>query len=216
MTNAVWDWLNGGKDALDSFRDYASDTFKQVAQDAVKTFIKTAVLDKFEQQLENLYKAYSMKTSDGKRVINETELMLGVASIAGDMAIAFEQILPVAQELGQTVARAFEYQGYDVIGGGDSGTSSSNGIKSITENTADLIASYINAIRGDTSVNRSMIAQYYPLFLSAMSQTNIIANAQLEQLRLIVTYTSRNAEYAEEIRDILNKNINGANQFRVK
>lgn len=204
MVNAVWDWLGSGKNALDSFRDYASDTFKQIAQDAVKTFLKVAVLDKFEQQLENLYKAYSMQDQNGNRIIDEQQLMLGVASIAGDMALAFEQILPLAQTLGQTIANAFQYQGYDVVNGsGGGGTSTGSSIKSISEGTADLLASYINAIRADVSVNRSMIAMYYPQFLNAITQNNTIANAQLEQMRAIVNNTSRNVEFVEMIYNIL-------------
>ena len=204
MVNAIWDWLGSGKNALDSFRDYASDTFKQIAQDAVKTFLKVAVLDKFEQQLENLYKAYSMQDQNGNRIIDEQQLMLGVASIAGDMALAFEQILPLAQTLGQTIANAFQYQGYDVVNGsGGGGTSTGSSIKSISEGTADLLASYINAIRADVSVNRSMIAMYYPQFLNAITQNNTIANAQLEQMRAIVNNTSRNVEFVEMIYNIL-------------
>ena len=203
LTNAVWDWLDSGVNALDSFRDYASNTFKQIAQDAVKTFLKVAVLDKFEQQLENLYKAYSMQDQNGNRVIDEQQLMLGVASIAGDMAIAFEQALPLAQGLAQTLANAFQYQGYDIVNGSTGSSSASTSIRGISESTADLLASYINAIRGDVAENRAMIAQYYPLFLSAMSQGNVIANAQLEQLRGIAQSASRNVEFVEMIYDIL-------------
>lgn len=203
LTNAVWDWLDSGVNALDSFRDYASNTFKQIAQDAVKTFLKVAVLDKFEQQLENLYKAYSMQDQNGNRVIDEQQLMLGVASIAGDMAIAFEQALPLAQGLAQTLANAFQYQGYDIVNGSTGSSSASTSIRGISESTADLLASYINAIRGDVAENRAMIAQYYPLFLNAMSQGNVIANAQLEQLRGIAQSASRNVEFVEMIYDIL-------------
>ena len=203
MVNAVWDWLDSGIDALDSFRDYASNTFKQVAQDAVKTFLKVAVLDKFEKQLEDLYKAYSMQDQNGNRVIDEQQLMLGVASVAGDMAIAFEQALPLAQGLAQTLANAFQYQGYDIVNGSTGSSSASTSIRGISESTADLLASYINAIRGDVAENRAMIAQYYPLFLSSMSQNNVIANAQLEQLKAIAQSASRNAEFVELIYNIL-------------
>ena len=51
----------------------------------------------------------------------------------------------------------------------DGNTSMSGGIKGVTEQTADLIASYLNAIRADVSVNRAMIAQYFPLFLEAVT-----------------------------------------------
>ena len=218
MTKAIWDWLDGGKDAMDSFKNYASDTFKQIAQDAVKTFLKVAVLDKFEEQLENLYKAYSMKDQHGNRIIDEQQLMLGVASIAGDMAVAFGQILPLAQQLGQTIANAFDQQGYDVISGSSDSASSSTGsttLKSVTEGTADIIAGYINTIRADVSVNRITLAQILSV---AQTQTEmpVIARAQLEQLKQIAINTGRNAGLVEEIRDLLSGNIKGTNYFRVK
>lgn len=203
LTDAIWDWLDGGKSALDSFKDYASDTFKKIAQDAVKTFLKTAVLDQFEGQLEALYKAYSMKDQNGNRVLNEAQLMVAVASLAGDMATAFEAILPTAEALAQTIANAFDYQGYDIVGDGSSNNSATNSIKNISETTGDLIASYINAMRADLSANRAMIALYYPQFLSTIERGNVIADAQLEQLRAIVENTRRNFEFVERIYSIL-------------
>ena len=219
MTNAIWDWLDGGKDAMDSFKDYASNTFKQIAQDAVKTFLKVSVLDKFEQQLEDLYKAYSMKDQHGNRIIDEQQLMLGVASIAGDMAVAFEQILPLAQQLGETITNAFGQQGYDVVSGSsDSSSSSSNTIRSITEGTGDLIASYINAIRADVSVNRVTLTQILSI-VQTQSEMPVIARAQLQQLQEIAKNTlatANNTALISDIYKILNGNINGANKFVVK
>ena len=109
----------------------------------------------------------------------------------------------MAQSLAQTLANAFQYQGYDIVNGSTGSSSASASIKGISESTADLLASYINAVRGDVAENRAMIAQYYPLFLSAMSQGNVIANAQLEQLQGIAQSASRNAEFVEMIYDIL-------------
>lgn len=203
LTDAIWDWLDGGKSALDSFKDYASDTFKKIAQDAVKTFLKTTVLDQFEEQLESLYKAYSMKDNNGNRVINEAQLMVAVASLAGDMAAAFEAILPTAEALAQTIANAFDYQGYDIVGDGSGNNSATNSIKNISETTGDLLASYVNAMRADMSANRAMVALYYPQFLSSMERGNVIADAQLVQLRTIVENTRRNTEFVERIYNIL-------------
>lgn len=54
-----------------------------------------------------------------------------------------------------------------------SGSSSSSSIKSITEQTADLLVAYVNAIRADVSVDRSMVAQYFPMYYDVMTQGNI-------------------------------------------
>ena len=174
MVNAVWDWLSEGENALDKFHEYASDTFRQIAQDAVKSFLKVTVLDKFQEQLENMYKAYSMKDKNGNRVLSEEGLMLGVASLAGDMASAFETALPMAENLATIIKDAFDIQGYDITNQDSSSSSAGKSIQSITEQTADLLASYVNSIRADVSVNRAMIAQYFPMYYQALTSGNDI------------------------------------------
>lgn len=79
----------------------------------------------------------------------------------------------------------------------DSATSSTgNSIKSITEQTADLLAAYINAIRADVSVNRAMIAQYFPQYLEAMTQ-NLQLIRQIEANTAAIMLS--NATIAEKI-----------------
>lgn len=83
-----------------------------------------------------------------------------------------------------------------VYGWSDNSSSSSrNSVKSITEETGDLIASYLNAIRLDCSVMRAEQAKYYP----EMSE---IAKSQLTQLNAIARNTLRNADAAERIESI--------------
>ena len=199
MTDAIWDWIANGTNALDSFKRYASDTFKQIAQDAVKAFMKVNILDGFKDELEGLFGAY------GLGQLSEQELMTRLASLAGQIGFQFQQTLPVMQEALRVMDNAFTAQGYDIVNGnnGESGTSST--IKGVTETTADILASYMNAIRADVSMNRAMIGQYYPLFLTTMSEGNVIANAQLTQLSLIVQNTSRNAGFVEQIYELLHR-----------
>lgn len=218
MVDAIWDWLANGEDALDNFREYASDTFKKIAQDAVKTFLKTAVLDQFEDQLEDLYKAYSMKDKSGKRIIDEQQLMLGVASIAGEMATALENIMPVAEQLGETIRTAFDYQGYDIVNGGSGNSSVSRSIQSITESTGDLLAAYVNAIRADSSVNRQTLTQILAITQS-FSEMPIVAKAQLAQLETIArnTYeTAQNTIRINDIYELFHRVILGSESVRIR
>ena len=53
-----------------------------------------------------------------------------------------------------------------------------NGIKSITEDTANLLASYINAIRADVSVTRTMVATILGLLPSAPTLSEYLAQIQ--------------------------------------
>jgi len=198
MTNAMWDWLTSGKDALDSFKEYANDTWKSIAQDIVKTFMKVTVLDKYSDTMKELFKAWSLGG------MSDSDLVSAVSAIAGAITTDFQNALPVAQQLIEMVNRAFGSQGFDITGS-DSGSSTGSSIKSITEGTADLLAGYINAIRADVGMNRIMIAQYYPQFMNAMTQGNIIADAQLAQLRMVVQNTGRNAGLVEQIYDLLHR-----------
>ena len=199
MTDAIWDWIANGTNALDSFKKYASDTFKQIAQDAVKSFMKVNILDGFKDELEGLFGAY------GLGQMSEQELMTKLATLAGQIGFQFQQTLPVMQEALRVMDSAFTAQGYDIVNGNNGESGASSTIKGVTETTADILASYINAIRADVSMNRAMIAQYYPLFLTSLSEGNVIANAQLTQLSLIVQNTSRNAGFVEQIYELLHR-----------
>lgn len=98
----------------------------------------------------------------------------------------------------------------------NSSSSSRNSVKSITEETGDLIASYLNEIRLDCSVMRAEQAKYYP----EMSE---IAKSQLTQLNAIARNTLRNADAAERIESIFveyndnfNRVLNGTKSLKMK
>lgn len=82
----------------------------------------------------------------------------------------------------------------------DSSSSSSDvtsGIKNVTEQTADLLASYINAIRADVSVSRSILESL------DLSSLNAVASSQLAQLNMIAANTEAIMNSNNEIRDDL-------------
>lgn len=98
----------------------------------------------------------------------------------------------------------------------NSSSSSRNSVKEITEETADILLSYVNAIRLDCSVMRAEQAKYYP----EMSE---IAKSQLTQLNAIARNTLRNADAAERIErifveynDNFNRVLNGTKSLKMK
>ena len=98
----------------------------------------------------------------------------------------------------------------------NSSSSSKNSVKGITEETADLLVSYVNAIRLDVSVIRAEQAKFLP----EMSE---ISKSQLTQLNMISQNTLRNAEAAERIETVVtsfndnfNKVLNGTKKINVK
>ena len=98
----------------------------------------------------------------------------------------------------------------ELYGWPDSGSSSmSSSAVGITEQTADYLASYINAIRADVSVIRQLEGVYFEKF-------DVTTLAQLEQLTMISENTLRNADAAVaiqmavfEIKDMINKSQSG-------
>ena len=109
---------------------------------------------------------------------------------------------------------ALKEKGLDFRENGSS--SATNSIKGITEETADLLSSYVNSIRLDLSVVREMQGKFLP----EMSE---IAKSQLTQLNLIAQNTFRNADAAEridktvsELNDNFNRVINGTKSLKMK
>ena len=92
-------------------------------------------------------------------------------------------------------------KGFDIFKPDDKQKSGlSAGIQGITENTADLLASYVNAIRSDVSLSR---INWDRLLQESLPQMNVIAEAQLQQQRQIAENTLRTAEAAEAINDAM-------------
>jgi hypothetical protein len=52
-------------------------------------------------------------------------------------------------------------------------TGASSSIKNITESTADLLASYVNATRASVSKIELMDAEYYPMYLQLITACNL-------------------------------------------
>ena len=101
--------------------------------------------------------------------------------------------IPAAQEL---------YDAIDSATGGllsDSSASDSlrEGIEGIKEDQADLLASYLNAVRADVSIQTTI---HWPRLLDeSLPQISVIAQSQLDCQRRIAEYARRNAEAAEAI-----------------
>ena len=212
MTNAIWDWLSDGEDALDKFREYASDTWRSIAQDIVKTFMKISVLDKYSDLFKELFKGWSLGE------ISDDNLISSVATLAGAISSDFETALPIAERIATAIDEAFSAAGYDIKNSGNGSSSSSTSIKNISENTADLLASYMNAIRLDVSVNRQTLSAILTS-VQAQKEMPTIAKAQLSELVKISAYTSQtatNTSMINEIYNILRQNVLGANQFNIK
>ena len=86
-------------------------------------------------------------------------------------------------------------------------------IQGVTEDTANLLGSYLNSIRHEVSVKRSIIEKLAGEDIPKMS---LIAQAQLTQLNNIAANTLRNAEAADRIYDLFNRVVDkGGNKLKI-
>ncbi len=143
-------------------------------------------------------------------------LMAAVATKAGEAAEKYKDVLPIAEQLTQLIVDVFKAAGYDVTNKGGESNSISGNIKGITENTADLLAAYLNAIRADVAVDRTNISIYFPMFAEILSRSNVIAETQVTLQQQIANNTLRNAEAAETLRDAIYRMENGATSIKVR
>ena len=127
-----------------------------------------------------------MKDKSGK--LDENDILDIADIIEKDGTAAVENITKIFD--------ALKARGIDLSQNGSS--SIGNGIKSITEQTADILASYINAIRSDVSVNHVNIQKIADA-MASMPQMSDIANSQLAELRIISVNTQKSAENTERV-----------------
>lgn len=188
-----------GEDAVEAYRDKVKDLMK----DVVKNIISQKIIEAYME------KPLGMLTETLKEKGKLDE---------GDIVNLANGLYDSAEGAASTTTQLLDYlknKGLDLT---ENGTSSSarNSAKSITEETADILCSYVNAIRLDVSVMRTEQAKFYP-------EMSVIAKSQLTQLNTIAQNTLRNADAAERIErmfieynDNFNKVLNGTKSLKIK
>ena len=198
LTDTIVSAWAKGEDAVDAYREKVKDMVRDVTKNIVTQKIMEKALEKPLEWLTGIL--------DEKGKLDETDM----DDFADKLYQVGENVVP--QLTG--IFDALKNKGLDLRENGSSSTT--NSIKGITEETADLLASYLNAVRLDVSVIREMQGKFLP----EMSE---IAKSQLTQLNLIARNTLRNADAAERIEKIFieyndnfNRVINGTKSLKMK
>ena len=220
IIGALTEKLTGNKfsDLVSSWGD-AMSTMANGYEDLVDGFegkLKDAILN---SMIENTYgdkiKALLKKTQGYAE--NDDKIKDSNGNVISEYTGAeYADVKNSTDELSKQIEATRDYLKKTYGWSDNSSSSSRNSIKSITEETGDLIASYLNAIRLDCSVMRAEQAKYYP----EMSE---IAKSQLSQLNTIARNTLRNADAAERIESIFveyndnfNRVLNGTKSLKMK
>lgn len=198
LTDTIVSAWAKGEDAVDAYKNKVKEMVREVTKNIVSQKIMEKALEKPLEWLTGIL--------DEKGKLDETDMN----DFADKLYQVGENVVP--QLTG--IFDALKEKGLDLRENGSS--SLTNSIKGITEETGDLFASYLNAIRLDVSVIREMQGKFLP----EMSE---ISKSQLTQLNLIARNTLRNADAAERIEKIFieyndnfNRVINGTKSLKMK
>ena len=196
ITNALYEGLTGMSfdsmynSFVDNLMDMKYDA-KAAAEDISEYFMRAMLSNKigemYSDKLEEWWNKFGASMEDNE--LTEAERK----ALQDEYMGYVEEAIKLRNELANAT-------GYNPSSNSKS-SGLSKGIQGVTEETSDLLASYINAIRADVSVNREylrvLVEDSFPSF-------SLIAEAQLQQLGVIADNTGKNVAIVEEIRDILN------------
>ena len=146
MVDSIWDWLDEGKDALDSFKSYASDTFRDIVSDMMRTIILENVVGSFSDDIADLYEQYSLGT------MSMDDLMQKVANETSELMGNYEDQIPALQEMLTAISETLNGVGIDLSSTTSNATSGMVGqvARSITEDTASELVGLWNRTSLDT------------------------------------------------------------------
>ena len=187
-----------GEDAVKAYKNTVTDILRDLGVSIItQKIIEPMLNDTMEQFLKQFEK------DNGQLTDASMEILAGVYDKAEFAASATEAYLEGWKKLGIDLFEKDEEE--------KSGLS--KGIQGVTEDTASLLASYINSIRSEVSIKRTMLEK---LVAEDIPQISVLAQAQLTQLNNIAANTLRNADAADRIYELFNRVIDkGSNKIKI-
>lgn len=187
-----------GEDAVLAYKNTVDDILRDVG---VSVISQQLIEDKLKPIMNDFVSQFE---KDNGKITDETMSILGrMYGEAEWAAEATGAYLDGLKKLGIDLSESSE----------SSKGGLSKEIQGVTEDTANLLGSYLNAMRQDLSVNRTMIEK---LIGDDVPKMNYLAEAQLQQLSMIQQNTKRNADAADKIYDLVNRVVDkGNNRLKV-
>lgn len=209
--NKFSDLVSSWGDAMSTMANSSDNLIEHFEGNLKKTILNSMIENKYGDKIKALLKKTQGYAENGDNIKDSDGNVISEYTGA-----EYTDVKNTTEDLTKQIEATRDYL-KKVYGWSDNSSSSSrNSVKSITEETGDLIASYLNAIRLDCSVMRAEQAKYYP----EMSE---IAKSQLTQLNAIARNTLRNADAAERIESIFveyndnfNRVLNGTKSLKMK
>lgn len=212
ISDALVEAFANGEDAAKAFDNVVNNIMKSVANNILKNMVIQPMFEKLQDKLfgkNGLFKEFTDIQDNG---VIAAEAIKNFFDNEGKAMI----------EASQSFLEAFDKAtGGAITSTGDSSSSgmSKSGIQA-SEETMNLTNSYLNGIRLDVSVKRALLEK---IGNDILPKYNVLAEAQLTQLRAIADNTLRSARNTEanvavlqEVRDMFNMVINkGERKIRI-
>ena len=212
ISDALVEAFANGEDAAKAFDNVVNNIMKSVANNILKNMVIQPMFEKLQDKL-----------------FGENGLFKEFTDIQDNGVIAAEAIKNFFDNEGKAMIEASQsfLEAFDKATGGaitSTGDSSSSGMSKsgiqASEETMNLTNSYLNGIRSDVSAKRMLLEK---IGNDILPKYNVLAEAQLTQLRAIADNTLRSARNTEanvavlqEVRDMFNMVINkGERKIRI-
>ena len=175
-------FIESGNAAAD-MGNIISDVAKQMVADLIKSVYLMPILNKYQEKAKAIEKDTNLSPTQ------KTEAQLAL------LDNALREISLQSTAINDTIERFEGYFDKDKVEGNGLG----DGIKGLTEDTASLLASYINAMRADLSLMKGLQAKYLPIIGESMpTLLDYLARIQANTFDL----AQSNAEILQETQKI--------------
>lgn len=202
ISEALVNAFANGEDAAKAFDDTVADIMRNVIKKMISLNVIQPAMNKLKDYLFGDKGIFTDNSAGGTNLTEQEAagLMQQLGSLRGtisDSKKIWDYLNAAAKKMGISLEET------------SASNTLSKGIQeNITEETANILASYINGIRADVSVKRALLEKWGNEILP---KYNVIAEQQLTQLRAIANNTLRSAQNTEanvalvqEVRDMLN------------
>lgn len=227
ISDALWNAFENGENAVKAFEKTAKDIVASVAKEMMKLGFIEPLMQTLQKQLFGtwndsleMYEGGAIKyTKDknGNIGIDMQGSEKAVLKVLGSFYGQSEEFAKAGETFYNWVERATG------IRFSDNDSALSGNIKGITEDTADLLASYINAIRADVAMNRAFIAmfiqEYWVSYIEQITSVHTtLRNIDRNVAAMALTFSETGKIYGliENISSRLDKFANGVDKISVQ
>lgn len=192
-------------DAVDDLDSAFQNLGETILKSLLQSYVIDEILDQFGPRVKEMFEQYSKGEIGAEDVADRT------ASLAEDIRKKTED----AADIINAIIGSFDNVNLMTKEASQTSGTLSDGIKAVTEDTASLLASYINAIRADVSFAKTQRAQVLEILRSAFPSSPTLAE-HLAQIQAN-TYNTAVAtqEMLAEFRGVLAPHSEGGNGVKV-